>query len=154
VILGFGKEGKDTYLFLRKLFPKQIIGIADVKSIKRPDKNARINSGKNYLKTLKNYNIIHQCGSHSQYEDFDSLNKAFADISNLVRGEYYLRKFVYDNEIGEVFTKADIFLSRGGAHTTYEIKTFGKPCILVPIPWVSHDESEHKRSDISRFRSR
>ena len=92
------------------------------------------------LPLLKNYNIIHQCGGHSRYEDFDSLNKAFADISNLVRGEYYLRKFVYDNEIGEVFTKADIFLSRGGAHTTYEIKTFGKPCILVPIPWVSHDE--------------
>ena len=89
---------------------------------------------------LKSYNIIHQCGDHSQYKDFESLSKTFLDISNVVQGKYYLRKFVYDNEIGEVFEKADIFLSRSGAHTTYEIKTFRKPCVLVPIPWVSHNE--------------
>lgn len=89
---------------------------------------------------LKSYNIIHQCGDHSKYKDFESLSKTFGDISNIVLSKYYLRKFVYDNEIGEVFAKADIFLSRSGAHTTYEIKTFRKPCVLVPIPWVSHDE--------------
>ncbi|MBU2578763.1 hypothetical protein KKA09_01450, partial [Patescibacteria group bacterium] len=29
LILGFGKEGKDSYLALRKLFPEKILGIAD-----------------------------------------------------------------------------------------------------------------------------
>jgi len=29
LILGFGKEGRDTYLALRKLFSRNIIGIAD-----------------------------------------------------------------------------------------------------------------------------
>jgi len=31
LILGFGREGKDTLLFLKKLFPKKKISIADQK---------------------------------------------------------------------------------------------------------------------------
>jgi UDP-N-acetylmuramoyl-L-alanine---L-glutamate ligase len=46
LILGFGREGKDTLLFLKKLFPQKSIGIADKKF------------DKNYLKKLKNYDII------------------------------------------------------------------------------------------------
>lgn len=45
-ILGFGKEGKDTLRFLKNIFPKKKIGIADQKL------------SKNYLNTLKNYDVI------------------------------------------------------------------------------------------------
>jgi len=59
IILGFGKEGMDTFRFLRKLFPKKIIGIADkLDKIRRPDKKAKLYLGKNYLKSLKNYDLI------------------------------------------------------------------------------------------------
>jgi len=62
-ILGFGKEGRDTFLFLRKLFPKKIIGIADknekvASSATRPRDKVKWHLGENYLKTLKNYDII------------------------------------------------------------------------------------------------
>ena len=46
LILGFGREGKDTLLFLKKLFPKKKIFIADQKL------------DKNYLKKLKGYDVI------------------------------------------------------------------------------------------------
>lgn len=46
VILGFGREGQDTFRFLKKLFPKKKIGIADQKF------------DKNYLRKIKNYDII------------------------------------------------------------------------------------------------
>jgi len=46
VILGFGREGKDTLLFFKKIFPKKKIGIADQKL------------DKNYLKKLDGYDII------------------------------------------------------------------------------------------------
>jgi len=46
VILGFGREGKDTLLFLKKTFPKKKIAIADQKL------------DKNYLKKLDDYDVI------------------------------------------------------------------------------------------------
>ncbi|MBI2642234.1 MAG: UDP-N-acetylmuramoyl-L-alanine--D-glutamate ligase [Candidatus Wildermuthbacteria bacterium] len=46
LILGFGREGKDTLLFLHKHFPKKKIGIADQKQ------------GKGYLKKIKDYDVI------------------------------------------------------------------------------------------------
>src|SRR3989344_4534311 len=46
VILGFGREGRDTLLFLKKLFPKKKIGIADRKL------------SKDYLKNLDKYDVI------------------------------------------------------------------------------------------------
>ncbi len=95
-------------------------------------------------KLLIKFNIIHQCGDHSLYQDYDKLNSQYRDIlvknpSNSL-GKYYLRKFILDDEIGEVFALADVLLSRSGAHTVKEIETFQKPAVLVPIPWVSHNE--------------
>lgn len=46
VILGFGREGQDTLRFLKKLFPKKKIDIADQKF------------DKNYLKKLGSYDLI------------------------------------------------------------------------------------------------
>lgn len=46
LILGFGREGRDTLFFLKKLFPKKKINIADQKF------------DKNYLKKLKGYDLI------------------------------------------------------------------------------------------------
>lgn len=62
LILGFGKEGRDTFRFLRKLFPKKTIGIADVKDkiqdTKYKIQNTKLHLGKNYLKALKDYEVI------------------------------------------------------------------------------------------------
>lgn len=46
LILGFAREGKDTLLFLKKLFPKKEIGIADQKIDKK------------YLQKIKDYDVI------------------------------------------------------------------------------------------------
>ena len=62
LILGFGREGIDTFKFLRKIFPKKIIGIADQnKNVKfqiQRAKNLKWHLGKDYLKSLKNYDLI------------------------------------------------------------------------------------------------
>ena len=54
LILGFGKEGQDTFAFLKKLGFKMEIGISD----KRDLKMKNVHSGKDYLKAIKNYDII------------------------------------------------------------------------------------------------
>lgn len=64
LILGLGKEGIDTFNFLRKAFPKKNLGLADVdrtkKNIFKNKKNINLYLGKNYLKALKQgkYNLI------------------------------------------------------------------------------------------------
>lgn len=68
VILGLGREGIDTFLFLRKMFPDKIIGVADrltianfklqISKIVRRDKKIRFHLGDSYLKSLKNYDVV------------------------------------------------------------------------------------------------
>lgn len=68
LILGFAREGIDSFLFLRKIFPKKIIGVGDKKELKqlsekaqkiiKEDKKIKIHLGKNYLKFIKNYDVI------------------------------------------------------------------------------------------------
>lgn len=98
-------------------------------------------------------NIIHQCGDNSVFNDFDALSKIFTEIESgggglseqtpvprKSPGIYYLRKFVLEDEIGEAYGKADLVVSRSGAHTTAELLALKKRSILIPIPWVSHNE--------------
>lgn len=85
-------------------------------------------------------NVIHQCGDNSVYNDFSILEASYEDIQKESKGKYNLRKFVFDDEIGEAYSKADLVVSRSGAHTISEIISLEKPAILIPIPWVSHNE--------------
>ncbi|MCH7604742.1 UDP-N-acetylmuramoyl-L-alanine--D-glutamate ligase [Patescibacteria group bacterium] len=68
LILGFGREGQDSFLFLRKKFPGKTIGVADqltlaklslaAKKLLRKDTPTRLHFGKSYLRSLKGYDII------------------------------------------------------------------------------------------------
>jgi UDP-N-acetylmuramoylalanine--D-glutamate ligase len=64
LILGFGKEGKDTFEFLNKIFPGKDFGIADKdKNCKLQIEDSKLRKirwylGENYLKALKEYDVI------------------------------------------------------------------------------------------------
>lgn len=65
VILGFEKEGQDSFLFLKKKFPEKEIAVADVKELKEFSKEAqkllkktRTHLGNKYLQSLKYYDVI------------------------------------------------------------------------------------------------
>ncbi len=62
LILGFGREGKDTFKFLRKIFPKKVLGIGDrdknVKCQMLNVKTVKWHLGENYLKAVKDYDVI------------------------------------------------------------------------------------------------
>jgi len=85
-------------------------------------------------------NVIHQCGDNSVYNDFEKLENKYMDIRDSTHGKYYLRRFVLEDEIGEAYMKADLVVTRSGAHTISEIIALKKPSLLIPIPWVSHNE--------------
>jgi UDP-N-acetylmuramoyl-L-alanine---L-glutamate ligase len=58
LILGLGREGKSSFQFLRKRFPKKTIGLADENRKRIIFRNVKTYFGKNYLKAIENYEII------------------------------------------------------------------------------------------------
>lgn len=74
LILGFGREGRDNFRFLRKLWavggwrPKKVLGVGDrlefekldkkAQKLIKSDKKVKLHLGKNYLRALKNYDVI------------------------------------------------------------------------------------------------
>ena len=68
LILGLGREGIDTFKFLRKLFPKKVLGLADQTENKKQktknkkmiekDKKVKLHLGKKYLESMKKYDVV------------------------------------------------------------------------------------------------
>ena len=68
LILGFGREGADNFIYFRKRYPKKILGIGDrleyqklnikYQKLIKQDKNIKLHLGKNYQKALKDYDVI------------------------------------------------------------------------------------------------
>jgi len=55
LILGFGREGKATYNFIKKYMPDLEMAIADFNKI---DVNEKVYCGNDYLKSISNYDIV------------------------------------------------------------------------------------------------
>ncbi len=93
---------------------------------------------------LKKYNIIHQCGRSTVYDDYETLSAILSTQyplpNTLNPGQYLLKDYFTEDEIGSVFAACDVVISRAGANIVYELAALGKPALLIPIPWVSHDE--------------
>jgi len=59
LILGFGKEGRNTFAFLRKLFPNKLLGIADKAKLSvKTDKRVKKFFGNDYLNAIKKFDLI------------------------------------------------------------------------------------------------
>ena len=57
-ILGFGKEGKSTYNFIRRYLPDIKLTVIDKNEISLIDNNITIISGDDYLDNINNYDLI------------------------------------------------------------------------------------------------
>jgi len=91
-------------------------------------------------KILGKYNLIHQCGLSSLHNDFEKSKRERSEMRSERRERYKVVDYVFPEEIGAVFAKADLVISRAGAHIVYELTALGKPAILVPYPYLYKDE--------------
>ncbi|MDP2820761.1 MAG: UDP-N-acetylmuramoyl-L-alanine--D-glutamate ligase [bacterium] len=93
LILGFGLEGVDTLNFLRRYFPVQKIGVADKNKLKdfpqktqeiiNKDKNLEVFLGKNYLKSLGNFEIVFKSpGISLFFKEIKTAEKKGIEISS------------------------------------------------------------------------
>lgn len=89
---------------------------------------------------LKQANVIHQTGSSGLTNDFKNAHESRQNLPEELRKRYIIKEHIFGEEIGEVFAKADLVVSRSGANTISELLALQKPSLLIPIPWSSGAE--------------
>lgn len=91
-------------------------------------------------KLLEHYNVVHQTGDAKQYTDYDRLVSLRSNLPKHLQDRYFLTKFFDPDKIGSVMQQADLIVSRSGINTTTELIYFGKPSLLIPLPFAQKDE--------------
>lgn len=81
--------------------------------------------------------IIHQTGD-SKFQDFEKLIEQKRHHKNQAR--YFIAKWINVSDISLIYKHAKLVISRAGANTLCELAYFGVPAIVVPVPYLSHDE--------------
>lgn len=83
-------------------------------------------------KILKLANVIHQTGD-SKYRDYERLSR--------MENEKY-RVFKWIDNMGDMMKKVNLVVSRAGINTLSELAYFGKPALVIPIPYLYQDEQQ------------
>ena len=98
LILGFGREGKSTYNFIRKYLPDKELYIGDINNIDIDDDKVILKTGEDYLDNLSDYDLVIKSPGIS-FKDVDTKN---VNISSQL--ELFL-EFVPNKMIGITGTK-------------------------------------------------
>ena len=86
------------------------------------------------------YNIIWSTGRRVGEADYKSVKDVIRKLPKENRGNFLVKEYFLEEDIGKVFSTADFVVTRGGAHTIYELALIKKPALVIPIPWVSRQE--------------
>lgn len=89
---------------------------------------------------LEEYQLIIQTGDNQVTKDYDILYKEWHKLPSMLQKRLYVTKYVNSDEIGYIFKNSDLVIGRAGANTVYELGVLKKLSILIPIPWVTHNE--------------
>lgn len=93
-------------------------------------------------KLLDKYTVIHQTGDTKEYADYEELLVIRQNLSEDLKKNYFLRKHFLDDEIGYIYSLADLVVSRAGANTYFELLALRKPAIMIPLPWSANKEQQ------------
>lgn len=91
---------------------------------------------------LERYNVIHQTGK-ANIEEVEGMVRLTISTAH---AEMHYRAFGILNALALKMAAgvADIIIARAGSGTIFEIATWGKPSITIPIPQtISHDQTEN-----------
>lgn len=92
----------------------------------------------------KKFTIVHQCGSSAEYDDYTRLSQFESE-------SYRVFKHLSSEEIAQIYTDADMVISRSGANTTTELLSLRIPSILIPLPWSASGEQEKHAKYLERI---
>jgi UDP-N-acetylglucosamine--N-acetylmuramyl-(pentapeptide) pyrophosphoryl-undecaprenol N-acetylglucosamine transferase len=76
--------------------------------------------------------IIHQTGGH----DKDHVQRKYVELGLNARVQDFF------SDMAEIYSQADLIISRAGATTLAELTVFHKPVILIPFPFAADNHQE------------
>ncbi|MDO8560816.1 MAG: undecaprenyldiphospho-muramoylpentapeptide beta-N-acetylglucosaminyltransferase [bacterium] len=92
------------------------------------------------------YEVIHQTGVKN-YEDV--LLQARLILENKI-DDYHIRSFLDEGQLRNAYLLANIIVSRAGAGEIFEIATWGKPSILIPLKDSAQDHQRENAYEYGR----
>lgn len=90
-------------------------------------------------KLVKSFTIVHQTGSSTLTKDLDRARRLKEKLGDL-KDRYIYAPYFFAEDAATYIRSSELIISRSGAHTVYELMLLAKKAILIPIPWVSHNE--------------
>ncbi len=91
---------------------------------------------------LKKYIVIHQAGDTKEYHDFEDLLLYKQELPPDLQNRYFLAKHFFEDEMGYVYSLADLVVGRSGANTFFELVNLKIPAVFIPLPWASGKEQQ------------
>lgn len=76
--------------------------------------------------------VIHQTGD-SKFNDFEMLKPKASE-------RYLIKKWISSQDLGGILREVDLAVSRAGINTLSELAYCAVPAIVIPLPFVQHDE--------------
>lgn len=89
---------------------------------------------------LDSFSVFHQTGDAKEFQDYERLVQLRDALQPQYKGRYEVVKFVDPQKVGGLLQQAHIVLSRSGINTVTELLYFGKPAVLVPLPYGQKNE--------------
>ncbi|MBI2033119.1 MAG: UDP-N-acetylglucosamine--N-acetylmuramyl-(pentapeptide) pyrophosphoryl-undecaprenol N-acetylglucosamine transferase [Candidatus Levybacteria bacterium] len=86
--------------------------------------------------------IIHQTGDAKEYNDYEHLQSLKNTLPQSLQEKYTIEKFIPEDKIGEILAGASLVVARAGIGTITELIAFGKPALLIPLPFSQNNEQK------------
>jgi len=88
---------------------------------------------------VKKYTVIHQTGSNTLMKDLEKAKRLKENLGQF-SDRYLYSPYFFTPQSPSYLQSAKLVISRAGAHQIYELMLLGKRSVIIPIPWVSHNE--------------
>lgn len=95
--------------------------------------------------------ILHQTGNASEFRDFEKLQHIRGALQKEKKARYVLRKFVSPKEVSGLMQRADLVIGRSGINTVSELLYYGKPALLIPLPFSQRQEQRKNAKFLERL---
>ncbi|HSV95009.1 MAG TPA: glycosyltransferase [Spirochaetia bacterium] len=88
---------------------------------------------------VEKFTIVHQTGASTLTKDSDRARRIKEKLG-AKKDRYIFAPYFFNEDAVTFIRSASVIIGRAGAHSVYELMVLGKKAVLIPIPWVSHNE--------------